>query len=231
MIDWLVSTPPGETAGALDGIALRAEQGDETAKEALVAVVDAFGSGQVESARQGLREEVAASALLNLERLLRAPLPTVVRESQKPPKPPDYGYGRPLTLGERKSLARRPDRNVLEKLLLDPHPDVIRGVLRNPRLTEDDLLRVAARRPARPEVLREIARAEGWAHRPRIRLAILLNPHSPLDVAVPLAGLLLRHELRLVAQTTYVAAPLRAVCLEHLARKYPHDDGSDAGIQ
>lgn len=230
-MDWLANADPHVAAPLLDGLALRAEQGDELAKEALVALVDALGSGHVEVARQRLREEVAAASLLNLERLLRAPVAPMVRESQRPPKPPDYGYGRPLTLGERKSLARRPDRNVLEKLLLDPHPDVIRGVLRNPRLTEDDLMRVAARRPGRPEVLREIARAEAWAHRPRIRLSILLNPYAPIDVTVPLAGLLLRHELRLVVEATYVAAPLRAVCIEHLKRKYPHDDDGDAGLQ
>ena len=68
---------------------------------------------------------------------------------------PDYGRGRPLTLGERKSLARRPDRAMLDRLLHDPHPDVIRRLLRNPRLTEDDVVRLAARRPGRPEVLVE----------------------------------------------------------------------------
>ncbi|CAN5684905.1 hypothetical protein BH09MYX1_BH09MYX1_23310 [soil metagenome] len=230
VIDWMLHVPPRDAAATLDAIALRAEEGDEIAKEALVAIVDAFGSPQVESVRQVLREEVADASLISLERLLRAPLPPL-RPSQKPPKPPDYGFGRPLTLGERKSLARKPDRKMLEKLLLDPHPDVIRGLLRNPRLTEDDLIRVAARRPGRPDVLREIARAEAWAHRPRIRLAIMLNPVSPLDVTIPLAGLLLRHELRLVGYSTYVAAPLRAVCLEHLARKYPHGDDGSSELQ
>ena len=59
--------------------------------------------------------------------------------------------GRPLTLGERKSLAKKPDRDLLERLLADPHPDFIRGVLRNPRLTEDDVVRFVARVPSRAD--------------------------------------------------------------------------------
>ena len=229
LLDWLHTVPVDEAATVLDALALAAEQGDETAKECLGPLVTVLASGHVESERQRLREEVAERALVSLERILRAPVTLPLRDSQKPPRPPDYGYGRPLTLGERKSLARRPDRTILEKLLADPHPDVIRGVLRNPRLTEDDLLRVATKRPGRPEILREIARSETWSQRPRVRLAIVLNPSAPLDVAVPLAGLLLRHELKLVAEATHASAPLRAVCLEYLARKYPHGD-SGSGV-
>jgi hypothetical protein len=138
------------------------------------------------------------------------------------------GDGRPLTLGERKSLAKRPDRNLLERLLADPHPDVIRSVLRNPRLTEDDVVRFVARVPARPELLAEVARSPQWVHRPRVRLALVLNPYSSVDHTIPLAGLLLRHELRLVVESTTAPLPVRAACMEHLRRKYPHPSSHDS---
>ena len=146
---------------------------------------------------------------------------------------PDYGRGRPLTLGERKSLARRPDRDTLERLLRDPHPDVIRQLLANPRVTEEDVLSIAARRPCRPDVLTEIARAPRWAHRPRIRLALVLNPDTPLDVVSPITGLLLRHELSLVVTSTTVAPAVRALCLEHFERRPPadFDDGGGETLQ
>ena len=60
---------------------------------------------------------------------------------------PDFGVGRPLTLGERKSLARRPDRDLIARVMRDPNPDVIRILLNNPGLTESDVVRVCARRP------------------------------------------------------------------------------------
>ena len=234
VLDRFLVVPIPHLALALDRMALRAEQGDELAKEALLAVASALGSGRADDAVQRLREEVAGASLLNLERFLRLP-PTShrPRESTKPPRPPDYGFGRPLTLGERKSLARRHDRDLLEKLLGDPHPDVIRGLLGNPRLTEDDLVRLAARRPSSPDILAEIARSPRWSQRPRVRLTLLLNPDVPLEIATPFAGLLLRHELKLVAKATHVPPALRALCMEHLSRKYPHDadEDDDAPVQ
>ena len=214
----------------LDALALAAEQGDEIAKEALVAVVDAMNDPRAEGAFQRLREEATGAGLVTLDRLLRRPTHASLAPGPRTQRPPDYGFGRPLTLGERKSLAKRPDRNLLERLLGDPHPDVIRGVLRNSRLTEDDVVRFVARTPGRPELLTEVARSPKWAHRPRVRLALVLNPLTPSELAIPLCGLLLRHELRLVIESTNVAKAVRGACVEHLQRKYPHED-DDVPVQ
>jgi hypothetical protein len=128
--------------------------------------------------------------------------------------------GGPLTLGERKALARRPDRPTMQRLLSDSHPDVIRHCLGNPRLTEDDVVPLAAKRPGRGEVLAEIARSP-WMRRPRVRLALALNPSTPLEITARLVGLLLRPELELVARSPHVPAGVRALCLDHLARRPP----------
>lgn len=213
-----------EFAAVLDIVCARAEQAEEAAREALVALVDALNHESCMDVVQLLREEAAGVPHLALERLVRQPLAVAVpREVGKPEddRVPDYGRGRPLTLGERKSLARRPDREMMDRLLRDPHPDVIRMVLANPKVTEEDVLAVAARRPCRPDVLTEIARAPRWAHRSRIRMALVLNPDTPLELAGPIAGLLMRHELRLVATSPTVAPAVRALCLEHLERRPP----------
>jgi hypothetical protein len=176
-----------------------------------------------------LREEAAVVPHLALERLVRKPVTIVPpRDVGKPEddRVPDYGKGRPLTLGERKSLARKPDRSTMERLFRDPHPDVIRMVLASPKVTEEDVLGLAARRPVRPDVLTEIARQPRWAHRPRIRMALVLNPDTSLMIAAPIVGLLMRHELRLVATSPTVAPAVRALCLEHLERRPPAEFGS-----
>lgn len=211
-----------ELAPALDLLAQRAEQAEENAREALVAVVDALNLPASVDAAQRLREEAAGASLLALERLIRLPPPSRPEGAAplRPERVPDYGAGRPLTLGERKALARRPDRQVLERLLADPHPDVVHRLLVNPRLTEADVLRLAARRPNRPELLAEIARSP-WIKRSRVRMAIMLNPDTPPAIAVPISGLLMRQELALVAEATHVAAPIRALCMERLERRPP----------
>lgn len=224
MRDLLLRTETSALAPVLDSLSARAEQAEGPAREALVAIVDALNDASCVVVVQRLREEAFGVPHLALERLVRKPVSVLpARDVGKPEddRIPDYGKGRPLTLGERKSLARKPDREMLERLLRDPHPDVIRLLLANPRLREEDVLSVAARRPCRPDVLTQIARTPRWTHRPRIRIALVLNPDTPLDVTAPLVGLLVRQELRLVATSTTVAPALRALCLEHLERRPP----------
>lgn len=221
-----------DLAPMLDVLCARAEQAEEAAREALVALVDALNHEACGQVVQWLREEALGVPHLALERLVRQPLAMVEpRDVGKPEddRIPDYGKGRPLSLGERKSLARKPNRAMMDRLLRDPHPDVIRMVLANPKVVEEDVLAVAARRPCRPDVLAEIARQPRWAHRPRIRMALVLNPDTPLEIAAPVAGLLLRHELRLVASSPTVAPAVRALCLEHLERRPPVVFGERAG--
>lgn len=221
-----------ELAGWLEVLCARAEQADAAASEGLVSVVDALQEPSLAETVQRLREEAAGVPYLALERLIRHP--GGIAPPRDVPAPdedriPDYGRGRLLTLGERKSLARKFDPEMKRRLLHDPHPEVIRQLLTNPKLTEEDVLSLAARRPCRPDVLMQIARAPQWAHRPRIRMALVLNPDTPFERSTLLVGLLVRQELRLVATSTTVAPALRALCLEHLERRPPSplDDGSD----
>lgn len=222
--DRIVHGDVAELAAVLDVVCARAEQAEAHAREALVALVDAFADPSIGAQVQRLREQAVGVPHLALERLVRQPVS--VLPSREVPEPeddriPDYGRGRPLTLGERKSLARRPDRETIDRLLRDPHPDVIRLLLANPKLTEDHVLSLSTRRPCRPDVLVQIARSPRWAHRPRIRMGLVLNPDTPLETAAPLLGLLVRQELSLVATSTTVAPAVRALCLEHLERRPP----------
>ncbi len=236
--------PPAALARALDALCERAEQAEADAREALVAVVEALhGDGLVEIVEE-LRRLALDESLLALDRLIRLgsrPGPAVEPGSVDVPAAPDASIrggvpsraapsrdGRTLTLGERKWLARRPDRDTLQRLLGDPHPDVIRRCLANSRVTEDDVLRLTAKRPGRAEVLAEIARSS-WSRRPRIRIALVLNPATPLEIAMRCSGLLLRPELDLVARSPGVSAPIRALCLEYLERRPPSTSRPTSG--
>lgn len=217
----LTSTSPEDSAPALDRLCTDAEQGSPEPREFLVSLVALLASPDFEPTAERLREQASRQALLALGRLLRRPLREVRGPSALPERVPDYGTGRQLTLGERKSLARRPTRESLEKLLADPDPTVIRLLLGNPKVTEEDVVRLAARRPNRPEVLLEIANSPRFAHRSRVRLSIVLNPSSPPELAIPFVGLLLRSELLLVARSTDVPAIVRSAARDLLTRRPP----------
>ncbi len=97
---------------------------------------------------------------------------------------------REVTLGERRSYARRPDREILEKLLQDPDPRVLDNLLRNPRIREQDILKISSKRPVGAAVLEQIFLHPVWGRRRAVQLALVLNPYSPVYIASGLAILL-----------------------------------------
>lgn len=220
--DYLATTPTARAALELERLCEASERSEPDAREAVLALALLFARHGDLPFVEPLRRRAESERLLSLGRLLRrAPAPP---RSVPPPETapvPDYGRGRELTVGERRSLARMPNRRAFEKLLVDPHPLVIRQLLENPRLTEDDVIRLVTRRPVRPEAVTAIARSERWLKRPRVRLAILLNPGSPPDVAMPLLATCTRRELLEILHGTDTSKVLRATARELFARRPP----------
>ncbi len=93
-----------------------------------------------------------------------------------------------IPLGRRRSLAKGGDRVLLEKLALDPDPIVIANLLRNPRLRESEVVRIAALRTVPTSTLEEIAAAPRWASRLPVRTALARNPNCPVVLALRLIG-------------------------------------------
>lgn len=186
--------------------------------------------------RAGLRDPSAQGALLALQIALCAdparfaevfPKPAADDEEEEDPPPvPDYGRGRAPTLGERKSLARRPDRKLIDRVLRDPHPDVIALLLQNPRLTEPDVVRLCARRPNVAEVLRQVFCDPRWSSRPKVRYALALNPATPEPIVHATIPLLAPDEIREIAHDDRASAAVRRRCLEVLGRLSPIEDPS-----
>jgi hypothetical protein len=229
--DWEVTV----LAHALDEVCGRAEQAETSAREVMLAIVDALNTLGMDEVVQKLREEAEGRSLLALERLVRHPTRVGRGVAAATDKMTRHnvlsdGRGRALTLGERKALARRPDRDTMQRLVADPHPDVIHRLLCNPRVLEGDVVRMAARRPGRSDVLAEIARSTRWVHRPRVRMALILNPATPPEIALRIAGLLLRPELEMVAHSPHVPAAVRALCMEHLERRPPVERPGAHGV-
>jgi hypothetical protein len=227
----LSRTPADHAATLLNALCEDGERLEPAAREAVLALAVLFaGLGKCELLER-LREEAAGRKLLSLDRMLRRTHHGSLEPRPSEPPVPDYGAGRELTVGERKSLARRPSRRSFEMLLRDPHPMVIQQLLQNPKLTEDDVIRLAAHRPARVETLTEIARLPRWLSRPRVRLTMLLNPGTPEHIAVPLLGACTRSELREVVQSADTPVLLRATAAELLLRRPPIGvDRADATV-
>jgi hypothetical protein len=135
---------------------------------------------------------------------------------------PDFGLKRQITLGERKSLARRTKRDVIARAIHDPQPSVIRILLDNPALTESDVLRLCSKRPIFPDVLREVFRNWRWIVRYDVKMAIILNPDTPLDVSLQLVPHLKAQDLRRVITAPNLPKEIYEACQRSTPRGNVH---------
>jgi hypothetical protein len=127
--------------------------------------------------------------------------------------------GRPLTLGERKSLARGHRRDLLLHLLREPHPDVVAILLDNSHLTEGDVLKIATRRPALPATLTAVYQADRWRARAGVRRALVLNPYTPRPLAARLMTTMPDGELVEVSHDPGLPDALRQHAVALLGRR------------
>jgi len=165
-----------------------------------------------------LRRDVHAAAHAAGEEtvmaLLRSMPPPPTDERPRLPRELDE-----IPLGRRRSLARGEDLPMLELLARDLDPVVIRHVLRNPRVRESEVVRMAAATPNLPTTLEEIAASPRWARNARVRTAVARNPLCPLPLAARLVPELPRAELREMREDPRLLAAARDLARRELRRR------------
>ena len=215
---------PAEWAQALSAIVARAHLVDDAdAMETLQALTHAAAEPSLPYA---VRQRLYTAAVdLNLPTIARLfliaspqdELPHQLKKQLGPERPLRPNDARPLTLGERKALARTHRRDKLTLLIRDPHPHVVAIVLDNPHLTEQDVVKMASSRPAVPESLSKIAAHARWSVRHAVKRSLVLNPSTPLADAIRIATTLRAHELTELANDASLPEPLRKHATELLA--------------
>lgn len=115
------------------------------------------------------------------------------------------------TLGHLKVKARSTqDPDELAKLVHASDASVVKNALLNPRLTESLVVRVAARRPVRPEPLVEIWKSPRWSNQHAVRRALVFNPYLPVEIGAKIVPLLSATDLKELKNDPGVHESLRA---------------------
>jgi len=125
---------------------------------------------------------------------------------------------RDMRLGDRVTLARLATPALLPALLADGDRQVTESALVNPRLREEDLV-VALRREDVPAVLIEaVFGSSRWGSNYAVRLALALQPRTPLAIALGQVSSLVPRDLRRVAGAEQARPLVRAAAQELLDR-------------
>ena len=129
------------------------------------------------------------------------------------------------SLGRRKTLARTVSGDLLDRILQDTHPDVIRNALLNPKVSEPLVVRLCARRPVPPELLRVVAESR-FQNRLAVKRSAVQNPYCPLPLACQWVASMPRQDLLRLAHDANLRQELRETArrlLEEKAPKHPDD--------
>lgn len=119
--------------------------------------------------------------------------------------------------GVRVSMAKRGNRDQLTRMFADTNSQVIRTLLRNPALTESDVLKLASRRPAAANIQREVFHSRKWSARYAVKKALILNPYTPTDIGMKIVYVLMVQDLRSVAESGDLHLWLREIARQRLS--------------
>jgi hypothetical protein len=118
-----------------------------------------------------------------------------------------------LRLGDRVALARIATPPLLALLLADGDAKVVHGALDNPRLREEDLRLALRAVPVSRTLIEQTAASSRWRDAYGVRLELVLQPQTPLAIALAQVSSLVPRDLRRVAGTPGLAPLVQAAAL------------------
>ena len=86
-----------------------------------------------------------------------------------------------LPVGQKLTLARRGPARVAGALLAEGHPQAMKLALGNAFLTESQVLKVLSAASVPERVVKAIAQNTKWSREYNVRIALVRNPHAPLE--------------------------------------------------
>jgi hypothetical protein len=138
-----------------------------------------------------------------LERLLVRPvIETTAAEEETPEKTQSaWDRMRGFSQMEKILLAVKADRSERALLLQDNDPRVLLSILRNPRLTVDEVVRLAKSSFLTYQIADVIMKAAQWMASLDVRLGLIHNPKTPQAFSLRILPTLPDSEIRTIART------------------------------
>lgn len=149
-------------------------------------------------------------------------------EKAEDPKIRD-AYRRILTLNtaQKAILAMKGGREERMILIRDTNKIVALSVLRNPRISEDDVESIARLRSVTDEVLRQIGTHRDWVKSYAVAIALVRNPRTPQGVSMNLVSRLQNQDLKRLSGNHDVPELIRRMAKRTLDTR---KQGSGSGV-
>ncbi len=114
-----------------------------------------------------------------------------------------------MGMKDRMKLAMKGDREARNILIRDPNRIVAQAVVQNPKITEQEVEKIAAMRTVPEEVLRLVATSRVWARNYQIMLKLSTNPRTPLTNSMSILTRLQTKDLISISKNKNVSEAIR----------------------
>lgn len=126
---------------------------------------------------------------------------------------------RALPYAEKIILATKTDRSERAVLIQENDPQILYYLLKNPRITTEEVLRIARMTSISAMVADQIAKTTQWSSNQEIRSALVNNPRTAPSLALKLLATLSEPEIRQIAKSTAVSQPLKQAAVRILMNR------------
>ncbi len=124
-----------------------------------------------------------------------------------------------MGMAEKVKMAMTGDKEWRSLLVKDSNKTVSGAVLKNPRITEGEILFLAQNRSSSEDIIREILLNREWLKNYAIRLALAQHPRTPLPQALRFVATLNDKDVRVLSKSRNVSSVIVNTCRRMLAAK------------
>jgi hypothetical protein len=135
-----------------------------------------------------------------------------------------------LPIGQKLTLAKRGPSRALGAILTEGHAQAVSAALTNPHLTESQILKSLSRSETPERVVGAIARHPRWSSSYNVRLALVRNRHTPLNVVLAFLPNLTMRDLKDISTLESLSPTLKTYIRREVARRSTMKQASDRRV-
>ncbi|MBI5874888.1 MAG: hypothetical protein HZB81_03420 [Deltaproteobacteria bacterium] len=124
-----------------------------------------------------------------------------------------------LNVSGKIKLALLGNKEARDILLKDSNKLVSSTVLKNPRITEDEIVKVVNSRSVSDDLIRQVANNKEWLKKYTVKLGMVNNPKAPLTVALRLLNQLNEKDVQHISKSKNVSSALAAAARKAVMQK------------
>lgn len=149
----------------------------------------------------------------------RLAVPKELVEDKKVDEQNIYKIVGSLSMGQKVKLALSGNKSAREVLIKDSNKMIAVAVLKNPRITEEEVLRLTSSRGTPEDLLRQVARNKEWVKNYNVKLGIITNPKTPLTISVKMLDHMYDKDLVKLAKSKNIPSVLASTARRKMDAK------------